>query len=161
MNYFKYLMADGHSEHDVSRFTQEMVLANNEDRVAAKLGHLKPDDVRSAEVTGWIDTGAHDLILPEVVGDSLGFPPAGTVKVGFANNQKAQRRRVGEVHLTLCGRSATFTAVLLPERHDALIGALVLETLYLLVEPVSCRLRPRDPEMQTSMIDTAETIIID
>ena len=122
MNYFKYLMVDGHSEHDVSRFTQEMLLENNEDRITAKRG---------------------------------------VVEVGFASNAKAQRRRVGEVRLTLCGRSATFTAVLLPERYDAPTGVLVLETLDLLVDPVACRLVPRDPEMPTSMIDTAETVLID
>ena len=161
MNYFKYLIADGHSEHDVSRFTQEMVLTNNRDRILHEAGHLSSENVRTAEMTGWVDTGAHDLILPEVVGDSLGFPSAGIVKVGFANNQKATRRRVAEVHLTLCGRSATFTAVLLPDRFDALIGALVLETLDLLVDPVGGRLVPRDPDGPTSMIDTAETIITD
>ena len=158
MNYFKHLVTDGHTEFDVSRFTQEFVVANDQDLTRLADGTIRGEAVRSCEITGWVDTGAHDLVLPEVVGDSLGVPDDGMTIVRFADHSSAKRRRVSHVRVTLCGRSAVFRAVLLPERHEALSGALVLETLDLLVDPMTRTLVPRDPEGEVSIIDTATTV---
>jgi hypothetical protein len=51
------------------------------------------------------------------------------------------------------GRHGNFVAIVEPKRTDALIGAIVLETLDLLIECVTQTLQPRDPSGMTSEIE--------
>ena len=153
MGYFKSLIADDTPECDVSRFTVEFEASNSTDVALSNEGKLPPDEVRSVELSGYVDTGAHDLILPEIVGDSLGLPELGKVTVRFADGRPQTCRRVGNLFLTLAGRSTVLTAVLLPNRTDALIGAIALETLDLLVDAKEGVLIPRDPDSIISIVE--------
>ena len=153
MTLFKHLVTEGHTEDEVGRFTVQFQVANHDDVRDSARGRLPPEEVRSAEVTGWIDTGAAHLVLPETVGDSLGLEDHGTMKVRFADGRAALHRRVKDVHVELAGRTGVFSAVLLPDRMDPLIGAIVLEELDLLVDPLRNAVVPRDPETVTSVIE--------
>ena len=153
MGLFRHLLTADHTEADVGRFTVPFEVANNADRTLADRGHLPADEVRSAELAGWIDTGAAHLVLPEVVGRSLGLEPHGKMRVRFADGRSVLRDRVKNVHVTLAGRTGIFSAVLLPERVDPLIGAIVLEELDLLVDPLLNAVVPRDPETVTSVVE--------
>jgi len=53
---------------------------------------------------------------------------------------------VSNVWLELLGRHGVFSAVVEPERSDALIGAIVLEELDLLVDCTTQSLYPREPD---------------
>ena len=153
MGYFKDLIADDTPESDVSRFTVEFEAANSTDIALSMDGRLPPDDVRSVELSGYVDTGAHDLILPEIVGDSLGLPEVGKVTVRFADGRAQTCRRVGNLWITIAGRSTVLTAVLLPKRTEPLIGAFVLEALDLLVDAKESVLIPRDPDAIISVVE--------
>ena len=152
MPLFRHLLTDGHTEDDVGRFTQQFTVANHKDRLKAELGVMPPEEVRSAELAGWIDTGAAHLILPEVVGDSLGLEDHGKMRVRVADGSVSVRRRVKNVFVELAGRTGVFSAVLLPGIADALIGAILLEEMDLLVAPLNCAIVPRDPETATSTL---------
>jgi predicted aspartyl protease len=128
-------------------------LANHRDQILADEGIKPASDVRSLEIEGWVDTGAARLVLPKMVTDSLGLPTVGTTGVKFADGRRSTRDVVGEVWLRMGGREGVFTAIVEPNRDDALIGAIVLEELDMLADPIDGTCHPRDPDMVVSEIE--------
>ena len=161
MGFWEHWTVGGVPEEDVGRFTVEFEAANYGDLTRAEAGDIPPEEVRSVELTGWIDTGAHHVILPEFVGDSLGLPDRGRIRTRFANEEVAMCRRVTGLQITIGDRTGLFDAVLVPGRTDALIGALVLENLDLLVDPANRCLVPRDPETVTGEITHMDFELVD
>ena len=137
----------------MGRFAVEITVINNQDRNAAAIGALSPEDVRHTTLQGVVDSGAARLVLPESVADQLGLEAAGEAKVRYADQRTATRRMAGEVRLRLMGREGVFTAVLEPDRTTALVGAIVLEELDLLVDCTAQKLHPRDPDQIVSEIE--------
>jgi clan AA aspartic protease len=129
----------------MGRFSVDLELANNEDMILASAGHMDSTKVRRARIPAVVDTGAVSLVLPKSVVEQLGLTPAGTVKVRYADQRRARRPKVKNVWLKLLGREEIFSAVVEAKRRDALIGAVVMEQLDLVVDPVSQKLLPRDP----------------
>ena len=137
----------------MGRITVQLELANNDDVKAVKKGQRRVETVRRAEIDGIIDTGATRLVLPQSVVEQLGLTPVGQVKVRYANNRKATRPLVEDVRLRLQGREGTFEAIVEPKRNSALVGAIVLESLDLVVDCTKQRLHPRDPDWIISEIE--------
>jgi hypothetical protein len=71
---------------------------------------------------------------------------SGTVSVRCADGRRAVRPTVQDVQVELLGRRCVFDATVEPKRRTALIGALVLEALDFLIDPLHERLVPRDPK---------------
>jgi len=130
----------------MGRFRVELELANYEDMILAKAGHLDPKQVRRLQIPGVVDSGATSLVLPENTAKELGLPRGGSFKVRYADQRQAKRDKVKDVWLRLLGRDGVFTAMVEPKRRDALIGAIVLEELDLVVDCRSQKLYPRDPK---------------
>jgi predicted aspartyl protease len=128
------------------RFTVEVLLANNRDIVMAKPGDPIPGSIRQARVSGVVDSGAARLVLPQSVVDELRLQDDGQTTVRFADHRREKRRLVSNVWLELLGRHGVFSAVVEPNRDDALIGAIVLEELDLLVDCATQSLYPREPD---------------
>ena len=127
MGVWQNLIVDDTPESEVARFTVEFTVTNVSDAARAAAGDIPAAEVRAAELTGWVDIGASELILPEKVADDLGFPDGGETRVTYADGRQVMRRIATNVRISLCGRSRLCDAVLLPERTDALFGAFVLE----------------------------------
>ena len=121
-------------------------LQNNADREAAEAGTKPADEVREVQLDGWVDTGAAQLVLPKAVADALGVPVAGEARVRFADGRRAVRPVVNKVWLRMNGRDGVFKAIVEPNREDALIGAIVLETLDMVADPVGGTCHPRDAD---------------
>src|SRR5262245_13521729 len=137
-------------EIGVARFSVEVELANNDDLAAARRGDLEPDKVRRLKVQGWVDSGASRLVLPVSIAQKLGLAPTGKVKVTYANGRSATRDRVEGIYVELMGRHGVFSGSTEPRRKTVLIGAIVLEELDFLIDPLKERLYPRDPRMVLS-----------
>ncbi len=129
----------------VGRFSVEFEIANSEDLVRAKDGTLPRDQVRRLRITGVVDPGAATLVLPQAVVKQLGLPLGDKNQVRYADGRRAQRREAEAAYVELLGRHDTFKALVEPKRTTALIGAMVLESLDLLVDCRRQRLVPRDP----------------
>jgi predicted aspartyl protease len=130
---------------NMGRFSVEFEVSNFRDRVAADMGALDPAKIRHTHISGVVDSGASQLVLPEKVVKELGVPIGPKIKVKYADGRRATRNLVDEVHLELLGRKGIFQAVVEPQRKDALIGAIVLEVLDFLPDCTQQRLVPRDP----------------
>jgi predicted aspartyl protease len=137
----------------MGRITVDMEVANHLDVSKAAEGALPPDKVRRVRIKGLVDTGAVRLILPPEVVKQLGLPAAGDSAVRYADHRTATLQRVSDAEVTLVGRTSSFTALVEPQRTDALIGAIVLEELDLLVDCAKQELVRRDPNTIVSEIE--------
>ena len=137
----------------MGRVTVEVALANYWDVQRARRGELDPADVRRTAITGIVDSGAARLVLPPRVVQDLGLPQDGETGVRYADQRTASRPIVRDVWLELCGRGSDFSAIVEPDRQDALIGAIVLEELDLIVDCTRNEVRPRDPDRIISEIE--------
>ena len=113
----------------MGRFSVEMVVANNRDVVMAKPDDRIPDSVEHRTLSGVVDSGAARLVLPQRIVDELHLQEDGETIVRFADQRRERRPLVSNVWLQLLGRHGVFSAVVEPNRDDALIGAIVLEEL--------------------------------
>jgi predicted aspartyl protease len=106
---------------------------------------LAAEDVRRCQLEGIVDRSSIYLVLPARVVEQLGLRKAGEVILRYADRRSAKRPLVDDARVELLGRPATFQALVEPDRTTVLIGAIVLETLDLLVDCRNQRLMPRDP----------------
>ena len=137
----------------MGRVTVDIALANYRDIIRAEDGDLPSDTVRRVTVSGIVDTGAARLVLPQAVVDQLGLRVDGETNVRYADQRTSQRPIVRDVWLQLCGRASDFSAIVEPDRQDALIGAIVMEELDLIVDCTKNEVRPRDPDQIISEIE--------
>lgn len=133
-------------DDDVGRFFVELEVTNFEDAVEARRDHIADADVRRTRLSGLVDTGATRLVLPAATAAELGLPEAASVRVRCADGRQEERASVGSVGVEIQGRSGVFSAVVEPNRTEALIGAIVLEELDVVVDCIAQKLVPRDPD---------------
>ncbi len=137
----------------MGRITLEFSIANYADVVLARQGGLAADQVRLVTLRGVVNTGATRLVLPESAVQQLGLTPSGQTTVRYADRRSATRSLVKDVSVEILGRQGTFTAVVEPDRTDALIGAIVMEDLDFLVNCATQTLQPRDPDVIVSEVE--------
>jgi predicted aspartyl protease len=130
----------------MGRFSVPFVIANNRDVVQAAPGVPIPAGVKHLVLSGVVDSGAARLVLPQRAVDELQLQGHGETKVRYADGRRETRSVVTNVWLQLLGRDGVFSAVIEPDRSDALIGAIVLEELDLLVDCTTQTLRRREPD---------------
>lgn len=132
--------------HAKVRFSVQFVVANNRDVMQAAPGTPIPQGVKHIELSGVVDSGAARLVLPKRAAEELHLQEHGETTVRYADSRRERRPVVSNVWLQLLGRDGVFSAVVEPDRSDALIGAIVLEELDLLVDCTTQTLRPREPD---------------
>lgn len=140
-----------HSE--MGRFSVEVLIANNRDVVMAKPTARIPESVRHLTLSGVVDSGAARLVLPQRAAQELQLQADGETMVRFADGRREKRALVSNVWLQYQGRHGVFSAVVEPNRDDALIGARVLEELDLLVDCGTQSLYPREPDLVVTEIE--------
>ncbi len=114
--------------------------------LARVAGRVKRPDGRgrAVRVLFLVDTGAVYTVLPERLCRALRLRPTSTAEFGLADGT-ALVRGVAEARFEIAGRAAT-SPVVLGEGDDApLLGAVTLETLRLMVNPLSREVRPMGP----------------
>jgi len=97
----------------------------------------------SARVDLLVDTGATISFVPTEVLASLGIQPRGPEREFETASGAVIRRRLGVASLAVDGHE-TITPVVFGEPGDAtVLGAVALESLGLIVDPIARRLIPR------------------
>ena len=137
----------------MGRFSVEFVVANNRDVVGLPVGDPVLIRVKHVVLSGVVDSGAARLVLPQRVADELDLRVEGRTTVRYADHRREKRPLASNVWLELLGRHGVFSAVVEPERNDALIGAIVLEELDLLVDCATQSLYPREPDSIVTEIE--------
>ncbi len=96
----------------------------------------------SVEVETLVDTGATYTVLPASTLRDLGVSPDDYMEFQFGD-QRSATYELGEARVTLNGISRVTPVVFGPESVLPLLGAVTLEAMALLVDPVAQRLVPR------------------
>jgi predicted aspartyl protease len=111
-----------------------------DDLVRANDGHIKPEQVRSAEVAdALVDTGASTLSLPKGLIARLGLRPVRT-RQARTSAGPVTPQMYSTVRLTVQGRDCSCDVVEVPDDCPVLIGQIPLELLDFVVDPAGQRL---------------------
>ena len=117
-------------------FKEEITLENSTDRESVRRGYIKEEEVRSLTVKATPDTGAWTLVINEEVRQKLGLGIEETSKSTLADGKTDTYGVTGGVKIRWKNRSTILPAVVVPEAKDILLGALPLEAMDLMVDPV-------------------------
>ena len=114
----------------------EITLKNSHDLVYAKGGYIKESEIRQATVTAMVDTGAGTLIINEELRERLGLGIQGLRQATFANEAKEMCKVTDPIEIHWKNRSSTMRALVVPDSKEVLLGAIPLEDMDLMVDPV-------------------------
>jgi hypothetical protein len=76
----------------MGRFAVRVELANYDDLVAARRGHLDPKTIRRSRIKGVVDPGATCLVLPLAVVKKLGLPITRQVQVHYGDGGQLREK---------------------------------------------------------------------
>jgi clan AA aspartic protease len=106
----------------------------------ARTGRMEKDDVRKIEVSALVDSGAYMLTVDESVKTQLGLTVRDTRKVELADGSLYDCDIVGPIELRFKNRRTICEALVLPGATEVLLGAIPLEGLDVLIDPISQQL---------------------
>lgn len=106
----------------------------------------------SMEIEAKVDTGATLLVLPSSIIQQFNFPKIRTQVVKYANEEIAERNVFWGIEVEVCQRKGVFEAVSEPRKQYALLGAIVMETLDLIVDPRGLQIYP-NPRSELPMAE--------
>jgi clan AA aspartic protease len=134
--------------HGMGVFSVDIEIVNETDRILEDAGHGRTEGVRSAVVSALVDTGATVLVIPESLRVELGLNTVARQLVGIADGSVVECDEVGPVVVRFGDRSMIGTAIAIPGEANVLLGAVQMETMDLVVDPLARRLtpNPRSPE---------------
>ena len=114
----------------------EITLKNAGDVTNVKRGYIKEPEIRQTTVTAMVDTGAATLIINEDVRQKLGLLVESTYKAELADGSVQTYGLTESVQIQWKDRKIACQAVVIPNANDVLLGAIPLEALDLIINPV-------------------------
>ena len=121
-------------------FKEEITLENILDRGFARHGYIKESEIRTLKVEAMPDTGAWTLVINEDIRQKLGLTIEETSESTLADGKSGTYDVTESVKIRWKDRSATLPAVVVPNAQEILLGALPLEAMDLMVDPVHGKL---------------------
>ena len=114
----------------------EITLKNSLDVGKAEEGLIKEPEIRQTTVTAMVDTGAGTLVINEELRMRLGLKIKGLRRATFANEVKEICKVTEPVEIHWENRSSAVRALVVPDSSEVLLGAIPLEDMDLMVDPV-------------------------
>jgi clan AA aspartic protease len=121
-------------------FKEEITLSNTYDQGSAIRGKMKESEIRTLKVEAMPDTGAWTLVINEEVRQKLGLEIKETSRSSLANGQSDIYDVTEGVEIRWKDRYTVHPAVVVPNAKYILLGALPLEAMDLMVDPVHQKL---------------------
>jgi len=121
----------------MGRVKTEITLKNIYDDSLVRSGYIKPEDIRTETVTAIVDTGAMYLVITEELRQRLGLEIREERPVNIANGQQITCHLTETVEIRWKDRETTVPAMVIPGAKTILFGAIPLEALDLMVNPVT------------------------
>ena len=120
-------------------------LINCDDQAAKRLGLIEADEIRQITVNVLVDIGAEMLCINQYMQDQLQLPLIETDTVQLADGSLLRCDVVGPVQIRFLNRQTITEALVLPKDSDPLLGAIALQGMDVVVDPVGRELRlPHD-----------------
>ena len=114
----------------------EITLKNTFDVRDHKRGLIKESEIRQAAVKAMVDTGAGTLVINEEQREQLGLEVRGLRRATFANESKEMCKVTEPVEIRWKDRYTAVPALVVPNSGEVLLGAIPLEDMDLIVDPV-------------------------
>ena len=115
----------------------EITLKNLYDEEKAREGLINKEDIRTATVTAVVDTGSLNLVITEELRQKLGLTIKGEKIAHIANGQRVSCKVTDAVEVIWKNRDTVVPALVIPGAEKILLGAIPLEGMDLMVNPVS------------------------
>lgn len=133
----------------------DIELTNESDLALNRHGYLPDNEVKRITRKALVDSGAYDLILNQEVQDKLKLPVLGKRPVKLADESVIEVDVVGPVQVRFETRATTVRALVLPDTEEVLLGAIPLEGLDVIIDPLRERLLINPPETTNAKIKKA------
>ena len=114
----------------------EITLKNTRDVINTKRGISKESEIHQKNVQALVDTGAFTLVINEELSQELGLEILDEKEVTLANKTKVICKLSEPVEIHWKDRSTSVQAAVLPDTNKIFLGALPLEYMDLIVDPV-------------------------
>ena len=121
-------------------FYEDITLVNITDRGLAERGYLDNDKILTLTVQAMPDTGAWTLVINEEVREKLGLTIKGETMSSFADGEPFSSPITEAVKIQWKDRYIELPAIVIASAKDVLLGALPLEGMDLIVDPVHGKL---------------------
>jgi len=115
----------------------EIILKNVRDEAYALGGYIKEEEIRTATVTAVVDTGSMSLVITEELREKLGLAVKREKIAKTANGQRVTCQVTESVEILWKNRYMAMPALVVPGAEDILLGAIALEGMDLMVNPVT------------------------
>jgi predicted aspartyl protease len=122
----------------MSTFTEKITLTNVKDEARVEAGIMQ--EARTITVDACVDTGAWFLVLNEDTRAALGLKITGSKSAQLADGSAKKYGVTEAVEFAWKDRKQTIGALVIPEASTVLFGALCMEALDLMADPVAERL---------------------
>ena len=124
----------------------EIQLTNEDDLAFNRRGSLPESEIKRVIIRALVDSGAYDLILNQEIQEQLKLPVLGTRLVKLADETIVEVDVVGPVEVRFETRATTVRALVIPDTEEVLLGAIPLEGLDVIIDPLRERLLVNPPE---------------
>jgi clan AA aspartic protease len=115
---------------------ETITLKNSADVADAERGLIKDHEVRETTVRALVDTGTGTLVISEEIREKLGLRICGLKEATLANEKKEIFKRTEPVDIHWKNRDTTCRAIVASGWGETLLGAIPLEDMDLMVNPV-------------------------
>lgn len=130
----------------------DIQLTNEDDLAFYRRGWAAENELRRVTTTALVDSGAYDLVINKEVQARLQLPIIGKRPVTLADETVVEVDLVGPVEVRFETRVAILTALVVPEAEEVLLGAIPLECLDVIIDPLRERLLVNPPETTNKKI---------
>jgi len=115
----------------------EITLKNLYDEAYVQSGQIKPEDIRTVTVTAIADTGSMYLVITDEIRQKLGLNIIDERIAHIANGQKVTCQITDSVKIHWKDRKTVVPALVIPGATKILLGAIPMEAMDLMVNPVT------------------------
>ena len=127
----------------MSVFNETIILTNARDAAYADDGFILPSKVRSVTIDACVDTGSWFLVVNEKVRAALGLKITDTNTATLADGSVKEYPVTEPVEFRWKDRKKSMNALLISDADEVLFGALCMEALDVIADPVDECLKGR------------------
>ena len=119
---------------------ENLILKNAIDVGNCRRGIIGESDIRQVRVLAIVDTGAETLVINECIRQELGLEVLGEKQVSLANEASEICNITEPVEIHWKDRFTAINALVLDEMTEVLLGAIPLEGMNVIIDPVNRQL---------------------
>lgn len=138
----------------------DIEIINSNDLEFVRRGYMDIDEIRRMHVNILVDTGSFMLAINENIQEYLQLPVVDIKKARLTNEQSIECNVVAPVEIRFKNRKTTCQAIVLPGNSEPLLGAIPLEDLDVVINPLRQELtvNPESPDMATTKLKKLATL---